>query len=77
MQNSEKDSSNERHSLVDDPQKSVKSLKKSNERLQQQIADLKQELKLTHGKKLSRDALLKNIQNLVESYGNKHLQKTA
>ena len=69
MQNSEKDSSNERHSLVDDPQKSVKSLKKSNERLQQQIADLKQELKLTHGKKLSRDALLKNIQNLVESCG--------
>lgn len=69
MQNGEKDSSNERHSLVDDPQKSVKSLKKSNEKLQQQIADLKQELKLTHGKKLSRDALLKNIQNLVESYG--------
>lgn len=71
MQKSGKDSSSERHSLVKDSQKSVRTLERENVKLKQKISDLKQELKLTHGKKLSRDALLKNIQNLVAGYGSK------
>ena len=70
MHENEKDSSDVRHSLVKDSQKSVKSLQKENEKLRQTVDDLKQELKLTHGRKLSRDALIRSIQKiLIDGYG--------
>ena len=47
----------ERHSLVKSAQSELKALQKENEKLRQDVDDLKQELQLTHGRKLSRDAL--------------------
>ena len=38
-------------------QSELKALQKENEKLRQDVDDLKQELQLTHGRKLSRDAL--------------------
>ena len=57
MQGIEKDSSDERHSLVKSAQRELKALQKENEKLRQDVDDLKQELQLTHGRKLSRDEL--------------------
>ena len=70
MQGSEKDSSDERHSLVKSAQSELKALQKENEKLRQDVDDLKQELQLTHGRKLSRDALISSIQKiLIDRYG--------
>lgn len=70
MQGSEKDSSDERHSLVKSAQSKLKALQKENEKLRQDVDDLKQELQLTHGRKLSRDALISSIQKiLIDRYG--------
>ena len=70
MQNVEKDSSDERHSLVKSAQSELKALQKENEKLRQDVDDLKQELQLTHGRKLSRDALISSIQKiLIDRYG--------
>ena len=47
-----------------------KALQKENEKLRQDVDDLKQELQLTHGRKLSRDALISSIQKiLIDRYG--------
>lgn len=70
MQDVEKDSSDERHSLVKSAQSELKALQKENEKLRQDVDDLKQELQLTHGRKLSRDALISSIQKiLIDKYG--------
>ena len=70
MQDVEKDSSDERHSLVKSAQSELKVLQKENEKLRQDVDDLKQELQLTHGRKLSRDALISSIQKiLIDGYG--------
>ena len=70
MQGVEKDSSDERHSLVKSAQSELKALQKENEKLRQNVDDLKQELQLTHGRKLSRDALISSIQKiLIDRYG--------
>lgn len=70
MQDVEKDSSGERHSLVKSAQSELKALQKENEKLMQDVDDLKQELQLTHGRKLSRDALISSIQKiLIDGYG--------
>lgn len=70
MQGIEKDSSDERHSLVKSAQSELKALQKENEKLRQDVDDLKQELQLTHGRKLSRDALISSIQKiLIDGYG--------
>lgn len=70
MQDIEKDSSGERHSLVKSAQSELKALQKENEKLRQDVDDLKQELQLTHGRKLSRDALISSIQKiLIDRYG--------
>lgn len=70
MQSIEKDSSDERHSLVKSAQSELKALQKENEKLRQDVDDLKQELQLTHGRKLSRDALISSIQKiLIDGYG--------
>ena len=70
MQDVEKDSSDERHSLVKSAQSELKALQKENEKLRQDVDDLKQELQLTHGRKLSRDALISSIQKiLIDRYG--------
>ena len=52
-----KKSSDTRNSLVKSAQSELKALQKENEKLRQDVDDLKQELQLTHGRKLSRDAL--------------------
>lgn len=60
----------ERHSLVKSAQSELKALQKENEKLRQDVDDLKQELQLTHGRKLSRDALISSIQKiLIDGYG--------
>ena len=70
MQDVEKDSSDERHSLVKSAQSELKALQKENEKLRQDVDDLKHELQLTHGRKLSRDALISSIQKiLIDRYG--------
>lgn len=70
MQDVEKDSSDERHSLVKSAQSELKALQKENDKLRQDVDDLKQELQLTHGRKLSRDALISSIQKiLIDKYG--------
>lgn len=70
MQGVKKDSSDERHSLVKSAQSELKALQKENEKLRQDVDDLKQELQLTHGRKLSRDALISSIQKiLIDGYG--------
>lgn len=70
MRDGEKDSSSERHSLVKSAQSELKALQKENEKLRQDVDDLKQELQLTHGRKLSRDALISSIQKiLIDGYG--------
>ena len=70
MQDVEKDSSGERHSLVKSAQSELKALQKENEKLRQDVDNLKQELQLTHGRKLSRDALISSIQKiLIDGYG--------
>lgn len=70
MQDVEKDSSDERHTLVKSAQSELKALQKENEKLRQDVDDLKQELQLTHGRKLSRDALISSIQKiLIDRYG--------
>ena len=70
MQDVEKDSSDERHSLVKSAQSELKALQKENDKLRQDDDDLKQELQLTHGRKLSRDALISSIQKiLIDKYG--------
>lgn len=70
MREGEKDSSSERHSLVKSAQSELKVLQKENEKLRQDVDDLKQELQLTHGRKLSRDALISSIQKiLIDGYG--------
>jgi len=70
MREGEKDSSSERHSLVKSAQSELKALQKENEKLMQDVDDLKQELQLTHGRKLSRDALINSIQKiLIDGYG--------
>lgn len=70
MQDVEKDSSDKRHSLVKSAQSELKALQKENEKLRQDVDDLKQELQLTHGRKLSRDALISSIQKiLIDGYG--------
>ena len=70
MREGEKDSSSERHSLVKSAQSELKALQKENENLRQDVDDLKQELQLTHGRKLSRDALISSIQKiLIDWYG--------
>lgn len=70
MQGVEKDSSDERHSLVKSAQSELKALQKENEKLRQDVDALKQELQLTHGRKLSRDALISSIQKiLIDGYG--------
>lgn len=61
---------NIRHSLVKSAQSELKALQKENEKLRQDVDDLKQELQLTHGRKLSRDALISSIQKiLIDGYG--------
>ena len=51
-------------------QSELKALQKENEKLRQDVDDLKQELQLTHGRKLSRDALISSIQKiLIDRYG--------
>lgn len=70
-QESENISVDERYSVVRDEQKSVKALINEKAKLKQTIADLRQELTLTHGRKLSRDALLSNIAQLADRYGSK------
>lgn len=70
MRDGEKDSSSERHSLVKSAQSELKALQKENEKLRRDVDDLKQELQLTHGRKLSRDALISSIQKiLIDGYG--------
>lgn len=70
MQDVEKDSSKKRNSLVKSAQSELKALQKENEKLRQDVDDLKQELQLTHGRKLSRDALISSIQKiLIDRYG--------
>ena len=70
MREGEKDSSSERHSLVKSAQSELKALQKENEKLRQDVDDAKQELQLTHGRKLSRDALISSIQKiLIDGYG--------
>lgn len=59
-----------RHSLVKSAQSELKALQKENEKLRQDVDDLKQGLQLTHGRKLSRDALISSIQKiLIDGYG--------
>lgn len=59
-----------RYSLVKSAQSELKALQKENEKLRQDVDDLKQELQLTHGRKLSRDALISSIQKiLIDRYG--------
>lgn len=61
---------NIRYSLVKSAQSELKALQKENEKLRQDVDDLKQELQLTHGRKLSRDALISSIQKiLIDRYG--------
>lgn len=61
---------NIRYSLVKSAQSELKALQKENEKLRQDVDDLKQELQLTHGRKLSRDALISSIQKiLIDGYG--------
>lgn len=61
---------NIRSSLVKSAQSELKALQKENEKLRQDVDDLKQELQLTHGRKLSRDALISSIQKiLIDGYG--------
>lgn len=59
-----------RWSLAKSAQSELKALQKENEKLRQDVDDLKQELQLTHGRKLSRDALISSIQKiLIDRYG--------
>jgi ribosomal protein S18 acetylase RimI-like enzyme len=66
----DKDNPKFRYSLAKSTQSELKALQKENEKLRQDVDDLKQELQLTHGRKLSRDALISSIQKiLIDGYG--------
>lgn len=66
----DKDNPKLKYSLAKSTQSELKALQKENEKLRQDIDDLKQELQLTHGRKLSRDALISSIQKiLIDGYG--------
>ena len=66
----DKDNSKLKYSLAKSAQSELKALQKENEKLRQDVDDLKQELQLTHGRKLSRDALISSIQKiLIDRYG--------
>lgn len=66
----DKDNPKLKYSLVKSAQSELKALQKENEKLRQDVDDLKQELQLTHGRKLSRDALISSIQKiLIDRYG--------
>lgn len=59
-----------KYSLAKSTQSELKALQKENEKLRQDVDDMKQELQLTHGRKLSRDALISSIQKiLIDGYG--------
>ena len=61
----DKDNPKFRYSLVKSAQSELKALQKENEKLRQDVDDLKQEMQLTHGRKLSRDALINSIQKIL------------
>lgn len=61
----DKDNPKFRYSLAKSTQSELKALQKENEKLRQDVDDLKQELQLTHGRKLSRDALINSIQKIL------------
>lgn len=66
----DKDNPKLKYSLAKSAQSELKALQKENEKLRQDVDDLKQELQLTHGRKLSRDALISSIQKiLIDRYG--------
>ena len=66
----DKDNPKLKYSLAKSTQSELKALQKENEKLSQDVDDLKQELQLTHGRKLSRDALISSIQKiLIDGYG--------
>lgn len=66
----DKDNPKLKYSLAKSTQSELKALQKENEKLRQDVDDLKQELQLTHGRKLSRDALISSIQKiLIDGYG--------
>lgn len=66
----DKDNPKLKYSLAKSTQSELKALQKENEKLRQDVDDLKQELQLTHGRKLSRDALISSIQKiLIDRYG--------
>lgn len=66
----DKDNPKLKYSLAKSAQSELKALQKENEKLRQDVDDLKQELQLTHGRKLSRDALISSIQKiLIDGYG--------
>lgn len=66
----DKDNPKFRYSLAKSTQSELKALQKEHEKLRQDVDDLKQELQLTHGRKLSRDALISSIQKiLIDGYG--------
>lgn len=66
----DKDNPKFRYSLAKSTQSELKALQKENEKLRQDVDDAKQELQLTHGRKLSRDALISSIQKiLIDGYG--------
>ena len=66
----DKDNPKLKYSLAKSTQSELKALQKENEKLRQDVNDLKQELQLTHGRKLSRDALISSIQKiLIDRYG--------
>lgn len=66
----DKDNPKLKYSLAKSAQSELKALQKENEKLRQDVDNLKQELQLTHGRKLSRDALISSIQKiLIDGYG--------
>lgn len=66
----DKDNPKLKYSLAKSTQSELKALQKENEKLRQDVDDMKQELQLTHGRKLSRDALISSIQKiLIDGYG--------
>lgn len=66
----DKDNPKLKYSLAKSTQSELKALQKENEKLRQDVDDLKQELQLTRGRKLSRDALISSIQKiLIDGYG--------
>ena len=66
----DKDNPKLKYSLAKSTQSELKALQKENKKLRQDVDDLKQELQLTHGRKLSRDALISSIQKiLIDRYG--------